>query len=61
MIGKACAACQESFAEGDFTSLIALGPGGDLEARKARDEGRTYNAMAIGLHYECADREPERR
>jgi hypothetical protein len=54
-VGDVCRACSELFDVGDFTALIPLGPGGDPEARKARDEGRAYNAVAIEIHYECAD------
>ena len=30
-VGKPCAACGELFAEGDYTTLIELGPGNDPE------------------------------
>lgn len=55
-VGKLCPACQEPLVVGDFTALVTLGPGNDPEARTARDEGRPYNAVALEIHYDCADR-----
>ena len=53
--GELCPACKKPFEEGDFTTLIALGPGDDEVARNKMKEGRFYNAVAIELHYDCAD------
>jgi hypothetical protein len=49
-----CPACQKDFAEGDYTTLIALGPGDDEEARQRAREARPYNAVGIEVHYACA-------
>jgi hypothetical protein len=57
-IGKLCDACHRPFAEGDYTTLVILGPGDDDEARKRRDEGRAYNAIAIEIHWDCSEQVP---
>lgn len=53
-IGKPCPACHKRFIEGDYTTLITLGPGDDPEAQKKAKEGRAYNAVAVEVHYVCA-------
>ena len=52
-----CPACNHHFVEGDYTTLIALGPGDDEEERKKRDEGRIYNAVCVEVHWDCAKRD----
>lgn len=51
--GRVCPACREPFREGDYTTLVALGPGGDSEARERAREGRPYNAVALEVHWAC--------
>lgn len=58
-IGAPCGACRQPFAAGDFTTLIALGPGADSEAQEARRNGRAYNAVAIEVHWACATGETD--
>ena len=53
-IGEKCPACRVAFAEGDFTTLVALGPGSDPESRQRARQGRAYNAIALQVHYACA-------
>lgn len=53
-IGAPCPACDEPFREGDYTTLIALGPGGNQEERARRDEGRPYNSVAVEVHWDCS-------
>jgi len=53
-IGRECKACGEPFKEGDYTTLITLGPGDSEENKKRCREGRPYNAVAIEIHYSCA-------
>ena len=53
-IGRLCAACQQPFRVGCFTTLVALGPGDDEEAQEKAREGRPYNAVAAHVHYSCA-------
>lgn len=54
-IGVECPACHQPFIEGDYTTLVLLGPGDDPEERKRRDEGRPYNAVAVEVHWDCSD------
>lgn len=52
-IGRLCPACMVRFTEGDYTVLVALGPGGDPEERaKARNNER-FEAAGIEVHYAC--------
>ena len=53
-VGKECPACGKPFVEGDFTTLVALGPGDDEEAQQKAREGRPYNAVASEIHWACA-------
>ena len=53
-VGKACPACGRLFATGDFTTLIALGPGDDPEAQERARQGRPYNSVAQEVHWACA-------
>lgn len=52
--GEVCAACKKPFKAGQYTTLIALGPGADPDARKSAREGRAFNAVALEVHYACA-------
>ena len=54
-VGTECQACHEPFKEGDFTTLVVLGPGGDPEARERRDQDRPYNAIALEIHWDCSE------
>lgn len=51
---KPCPACGKHFREGDFTALIALGPGDSEEARQKCRENRPFNAVALEVHWACA-------
>lgn len=53
-VGKSCVACGVSFAPGDFTTLVPIGPGEDPEARERCRHGRPYNAVAVEVHWLCA-------
>jgi hypothetical protein len=53
-IGKKCPACEQPFKAGDFTTLIPLGPGGDPESREKCKDGKSYNAIALEVHWACA-------
>lgn len=53
-IGKDCPACRKQFSEGDYTTLIALGPGDNPESQQLAREGRAYNAVAVEVHAACA-------
>lgn len=58
-VGVNCPACQTPFKEGDYTTLIALGPGGDKEAQEKCRQGRPHNAVASEVHWACATGEKE--
>ena len=58
-IGTPCPACTVAFKEGDFTTLVTLGPGNDEESRKKRDNGKPYNAVALEIHWECSLKESD--
>lgn len=57
--GEVCAACKKAFKVGQFTTLIALGPGEDVEGRRQAREGRAYNAVALEVHWACATGEED--
>ncbi len=49
-----CPACDKYFVDGDYTALIPLGPGCDIEAQvKCRDK-QFYDAVAVEVHWQCA-------
>lgn len=52
-IGEPCPACKVPFKEGDFTTLVAFGPGDDPEEREKMLAGRPYNAVASEVHWDC--------
>lgn len=54
-IGIECPACHVRFKEGDWTTLVVLGPGDDPDARERRDTGRVYTAVALEIHWECSE------
>jgi hypothetical protein len=53
-VGKPCPACQVSFVEGDFTTLVSLGPGNNPEEQAKAREGRAYLAVAVEVHWDCS-------
>jgi hypothetical protein len=53
-VGEPCPACKVSFKEGDFTTLVVLGPGNDPEEQTKAKEGRPYNAVAVEVHWKCS-------
>lgn len=59
-IGKDCPVCKKPFKEGDWTTLVPLGPGDNTEARERAKEGRPYNAVAVEIHWDCAAEEYKR-
>lgn len=38
-IGKDCPACKKPFVEGDYTTLVSLGPGDDPEEQRKAASG----------------------
>lgn len=59
-VGKECPACNRQFEAGDYTTIIALGPGDDEEAQERARAGRPYNAVAVEVHWSCATGEVNR-
>jgi hypothetical protein len=57
-VGQECPACHVAFVEGDYTTLIAIGPGNDPEAQERARQGRPYNAVALEVHATCAGLDP---
>ena len=50
---RSCPACHKKFKVGDFTTLVAIGPGDSEEGRELCAAGRPYNAVALEAHYAC--------
>jgi hypothetical protein len=49
-----CPACGKPFVAGDYTTLVALGPGDDVDEQRKAAAGRPYNAVAVEVHWACA-------
>jgi hypothetical protein len=58
-VGKPCPACDVNFGDGDFTTLIPIGPGADREEQALARSGRPYNAVAVEVHWACATGEED--
>jgi hypothetical protein len=58
-IGQECPACHCEFAEGDYTTLVFLGPGEDEDEQERARAGRVYNAVAVEVHWTCATGWPD--
>ena len=56
---RECFACNQPFKIGDYTTLVAFGPGDNPESQEKCREGRAYNAVAIEIHWACATGETE--
>lgn len=48
-----CSVCRESFAAGEYTTLVPIGADSPDEQAKA-SAGRWFNALAIEVHWECS-------
>jgi hypothetical protein len=49
-----CPACHKPFAAGDFTTLIALGPGDSEHDRALARADLPYTAVGLEVHWACA-------
>ena len=58
-IGELCPACTKPFKEGDFTTLISLGPGDDPEEQAKARAGMSYRSVGIEVHWDCAGGEEQ--
>ncbi len=54
-VGEKCPACGVPFAVGDYTTLVSIGPGSDPENQQLCRDGKPYNAVAVEVHWDCAD------
>jgi hypothetical protein len=52
-IGAVCLACGRMLREGDYTTMVALGPGPDPQTKLACLAGKPYAAQGLELHYTC--------
>ena len=57
--GEMCVGCRMPMSEGSYTTLIPVGPGGDHEAQVKARNGRTFNAVALELHWTCVTGLPD--
>lgn len=48
-----CPGCQQRFKEGEYVTLVTVGPGDDVEAQQAARDGRAYTAVAMAAHWKC--------
>jgi len=53
LVGTSCFGCGKDFKPGDVTTMVAVGPGDDLEQRKKAQRG-FYNSVALVIHWACA-------
>jgi len=53
-VGALCPACRVPFRAGDYTCLVAYGPGDDPEEQEKAAQGRAYNAASAEVHWACA-------
>ena len=53
-VGHECPACHKEFIAGDYTTVIALGPGDDEEEKQKARDGEDYISTAIEIHWACA-------
>ena len=48
-----CIICGNPMKEGEYTGLVAMGPGDDKESQERANAGRPYNAVAKEVHWDC--------
>jgi len=53
LVGTECPACKVAFIPGDRVTLVALGPGDDIEEQAKASAGRAYIAVAAPIHAAC--------
>lgn len=57
-IGDLCPGCKKPFKEGDYTTLIGIGPGADAEEQAKASAGKAYTSVAIEAHWICVTGSP---
>jgi hypothetical protein len=50
-----CVGCEKSLLKGEEVTIILIGPGDDVEARKKAALGQAYNAIGRTAHVLCVD------
>lgn len=53
-IGRPCPACGLPFKAGDYTTLVAYGPGDDPEEQAKARQGRPHAVVGAEVHWACA-------
>lgn len=52
-VGYECPACHGLLEEGQFTTVLFVGPGGDPEARQACLDKKPFTPVALEFHWAC--------
>jgi len=58
-VGGSCLLCQEPYEVNDYTTLLPLGPGADVESRTLCRAGEPYEGIAVEVHWTCATGVPD--
>lgn len=58
LLKQKCPGCNEQFKEGDITTLVPIGPGGDEEARKKAQRQKPYTGVSLPIHWTCLTGQP---
>jgi hypothetical protein len=52
-VGEICPGCRKPFIVGCYTTMVDIGPGGDVEQRRLKLRGWPYRAVVIEAHWGC--------
>ncbi len=52
-IGQNCPACGVPFKEGDYTTIVPLGPGNNEDEQAKARQSLPYNAVSLEVHWTC--------
>lgn len=53
-VGESCPACKVRLDKGDLVAVVVLGPGANPDARAKARNAKSYEAVAIEIHWACA-------
>ena len=53
-VGVPCPACDKTFAAGDYTTFVVLGPGDDSRQQLRCRMGYEYDGVSVEVHWLCA-------
>lgn len=48
-----CPGCKKDFQEGEYVTIIPIGPGGDPKERKRKRENKPYTSTGVIAHWAC--------